>query len=201
MNFKFLGMIVSVFTIIIMVIVTIKGNFLIDDENDKYEDYSSGLIENQANEQNNSNLDFGFEKGDIAADFELQNLLGETVRLSDYRGKKVFLNFWASWCPPCKIEMPHMENYYNKYKDSNNVEIIAVNMTSKERKREIVQEFVDSYGLTFPVLLDNEGKVEKLYEVIGYPTTFLINEEGVVVDAFTTSVDENRIKELINSIE
>src|SRR5699024_5139555 len=64
-------------------------------------------------------------------------------------GRKYFLIFGLHGCPPCKIEMPHMENYYNKYKDSNNVEIIAVNMTSKERKREIVQEFVDSYGLTF----------------------------------------------------
>lgn len=201
MNRKAFAMLMSISLIAVMVILMIKGHFIVEDESDKLAEYPSGLIEDQVNGLDSSKLKFGFEKGDIAADFELKNMSGETVKLSDYRGQKVFLNFWASWCPPCKVEMPHMENYYNNYKDSDNIEIVAVNMTTKERTVGNVRKFVDSYGLTFPVLLDEEGKVEKLYSILGYPTTFIINEEGIVVDAFSTSVDEKKITELMDQIE
>ena len=77
----------------------------------------------------------GFKPGDTPPDFELATLSGELVRLSDYKGKKVILNFWASWCGPCKAEMPHMEKYYKKNKDAENVEIIAVNLTKQRAKR------------------------------------------------------------------
>ena len=201
MNLKNLGMIISVFIIVVMITITIKTNLVVENEAVGLEEYPSGLIEDQINENDSSDPDIGFEKGDVAADFELKNLSGEIVRLSDYRGKKVFLNFWVSWCGPCRVEMPHMENYYKEYKDSGDVEIIAVNMTTSERKIEMVQEFVDSRELTFPVLLDNEGEVESLYKVIGYPTTYLINEKGIIVDGFTAAVDEKRIKELIDNIK
>ena len=197
MNFKYLGMIISVFIITFMVIITIKTNFTGKDKS-ALEEYPSGLIKDQAI---GFETDFGFEIGDVAADFELKNLSGELERLSDYRGKKVFLNFWASWCGPCRVEMPHMENYYKKYKDSENVEIIAVNMTTSERRVEMVQEFVDSHELTFPVLLDDDGDVESLYKIIGYPTTYLIDEEGIIVDRLDNSVDEIEIKELIDNIQ
>ena len=190
-----IGMIISILIITYMIVVLIKTNVV-------GEEYPSGMIENQSNKLSSSDSDIGLEKDKVAPDFELQSLSGEIFRLSDYRGKKVFLNFWASWCGPCKIEMPYMENYYKKYKDLENVEIIAVNMTKSELNVEKVQGFVESYGLTFPVLLDSEGKVEKLYRVLGYPTTYLINEEGIIVDGFTGSVNNGEeIKEVIDSIK
>ena len=82
------------------------------------------------------------------------------MKLSDLKGKKVILNFWASWCGPCKAEMPHMQKYYKKYKDNDNVEIIAVNLTKAERRgMKGVEEFIEAYGLTFPIPLDKEGTV------------------------------------------
>lgn len=190
-----IGMIISVLIITYMIVVLIKTNFVA-------EEYPSGMIEDQSNQLSSSDSDIDLEKNKVAPDFELQSLSGEIFRLSDYRGKKVFLNFWASWCGPCKVEMPYMENYYKKHKDLENVEIIAVNMTKSEINVKKVQGFVDFYGLTFPVILDSEGEVEKLYRVLSYPTTYLINEEGIIVNGFTGSVNnDEKIKELIDNIK
>ena len=190
-----IGRIISVLIITYMLVVLIKTNFVA-------EEYSSGMIKGQSNKLSGSNSEIGLEKDKVAPDFELQSLSGEIFRLSDYRGEKIFLNFWASWCGPCKEEMPYMENYYKKHKDLGNIEIIAVNMTKSEINVEKVQGFVDSYGLTFPVLLDSEGEVEKLYRVLGYPTTYLINEEGIIVNGFSGSLNnDEEIKELIDSIK
>ncbi|MFJ7666992.1 redoxin domain-containing protein [Lysinibacillus sp. NPDC097195] len=190
-----IGMIISILIITYMVVVLIKTNLVV-------EEYPSGMIEDQSNQLSSNDFDIGLEKNNLAPDFELQGLSGELFRLSDYKGKKVFLNFWASWCGPCKVEMPYMENYYKKHKDLENVEIIAVNMTKREINGNKVQGFVDSYGLTYPVLLDSEGEVEKLYKVLSYPTTYLINEDGIIVNGFTGSVNnEEEIKKLIDSIK
>ena len=196
-------MIISVFIITFMVFITIKTNIAEKDKSAKFENYPSGLIKDQATKLENEGLEFeiGSEENNVAPDFELKNLSGEMIKLSDYKGKKVFLNFWASWCPPCRVEMPHMENYYKKYKDSENVEIIAVNMTTDERKIENVEKFVDSHGLSFPVLLDFEGEIKDLYDFDYYPTTYLINTDGIIVNKFSYAVDEKRIEELINNIE
>ncbi|WP_172370442.1 peroxiredoxin family protein [Sporosarcina jiandibaonis] len=203
MNLKFVGMIISIFIIAFMVIITIKTNFVGKDKSVKLEEYPSGLIKDQVNklEKEGSEFEIGSEKNNVAPDFELKNLSGEMVKLSDYKGKKVFLNFWASWCPPCRVEMPHMENYYKKYKDSENVEIIAVNMTTDERNIENVEKFVESLGLSFPVLLDPEGEINDLYDFDYYPTTYLINADGIIVKKFWYAVDEKKIEELIDNIE
>ncbi|REB05219.1 TlpA family protein disulfide reductase [Sporosarcina sp. BI001-red] len=197
-----IGTTVSVLIIAIMLIILVKNKFVA-------EEYPSGMIEDQPNklldteyELSSSDLNIGIENNQLAPDFELQNLYGEKIRLSDYRGKKVFLNFWASWCGPCKVEMPYMENYYKKHKDLENAEIIAVNMTKSEFNTKKVQEFVDAHGLTFPVLLDNNGDIERIYKVIGFPTTYLINEDGIIVHGFTGAVkNANEVEKLINKIK
>ncbi|WP_301109255.1 peroxiredoxin [Sporosarcina sp.] len=141
----------------------------------------------------------GLARGDLAPDFELTTLDGKTVKLSDYRGKKVMLNFWASWCPPCRTEMPHMETYYKEYKDTDNMEILAVNMTKTEvNKEESAKEFVGEYGLTFPILLDKDSKVMKMYRVMAYPTTYIINTEGVITDIVVSAIDDKFLKKIID---
>ena len=106
------------------------------------------------------------EKGSIPPDFELSTMAGDVVKLSDFKGKKVILNFWASWCGPCKAEMPHMQKYYKKYKESDNVEIIAVNLTTEERRGlKGVKEFIEIYDLTFPIPLDKEGTANEDYQI------------------------------------
>lgn len=194
---RIFGLIISISILSYMIIMLIIINFVEEEEK-----YPSGMIEDQTGELPYNVYDIDLEKNKVAPDFELLTLSGEKVRLSDYRGKKVFLNFWASWCGPCEIEMPYMENFYKRNKGLENVEILAVNMTKSEASIGQVQEFADFYGLTFPVLLDSEGEVEKLYKVISYPSTYLINEDGVIVSGFIGSVNnEEKVKELVDSIK
>lgn len=120
----------------------------------------------------------GIKKGEQAPDFELETLSGETVKLSDFQGKKVFLNFWASWCGPCIQEMPEMQTFYEEYQDE--VEIVAVNLTAKEFAEQDAFDFVEEHGYTYPVLLDRDLKAGTLYSVVAIPTTYFINEDGVV---------------------
>lgn len=110
-------------------------------------------------------------------DFTLPTLDGKDVSLSDYRGKIVFLNFWATWCPPCKRETPSMEQLYQKFKDQDFV-MLAVDL--KENK-ETVEKFMTANKLTFPVLLDTKGRVGNAYVVIKIPTTYLIGRKGEVL--------------------
>jgi peroxiredoxin len=116
--------------------------------------------------------------GDPAPDFTLPSLGGNPIHLSNYRGKVVFLNFWATWCPPCREEMPSMESLYQRFK-GRDFEMLAVSIDTKGADR--VQSFVATYGLTFPVLLDPNKKVYRLYGLTGIPETFVINKTGDII--------------------
>ena len=118
-------------------------------------------------------------QGNVAApDFGLSNLVGDYVKLSDYRGKVVFLNFWATWCPPCREEMPSMEALYRKLK-GRNFEMLAVSVDRDGEK--VVRPFAKKYGLTFPVLLDPDNKTHRLYGLTGVPETFILDKSGAVI--------------------
>ncbi|WP_174616273.1 peroxiredoxin family protein [Virgibacillus ihumii] len=116
----------------------------------------------------------GISVGQIAPDFKLRTLEGKTVRLSDYRGERVIVNFWATWCPPCRAEIPDFQKLYEK-KD---VEILAVNLTSTEKSKEGVRKFVKEFGMTFPVLMDVNSDVAETYQVRAYPTSYMIDSSG-----------------------
>ncbi len=118
----------------------------------------------------------GLSKGQPAPDFRLKTLDGKEIALSDYRGKIVLINFWATWCPPCKEEMPLFESVYRKYKDRG-FEILAI---STDGNLEPVKKFVKEFGLTFPILHDDRN-VANLYGVQGLPTSFLIDRDGKIV--------------------
>lgn len=136
----------------------------------------------------------------VAPDFELKTLEGKTVHLSDYVGKKVILNFWATWCPHCKEEMPHMQKVYEEYKNQD-VEILAVNVTNKDKGKESVAQFVKKQGLTFEVLLDEEGYASSTYQVLTLPTTYMIDTKGNMVDIIEGPMNEASMKELVNKAE
>lgn len=120
----------------------------------------------------------GDQKPVQAPDFTLSALDGKKVSLKDFKGKAVFLNFWATWCPPCTIEMPSMESLHKRFKDKGLV-VIAVNSEEDEKK---VGKFIKKKGYTFLVLLDRDGSVSSdSYRAIGFPTTYLIDRQGMVV--------------------
>ena len=142
----------------------------------------------------------GITKGDLAPDFTLTTLDGKKVQLSELKGKKVIVNFWATWCPPCKAEMPHMQNFYEDFSDEENIEILAVNMTSED-KEESVQNFVQDYELTFPIPLDTEGVVRETYQVLRIPTSYMIDTKGRIQNKIEGPMDENMIKDFVSNLD
>lgn len=149
-----------------------------------------------------SDVDFlateeGLAKGEVAPDFELTALDGETVKLSDYRGKKVILNFWTSWCPPCRAEMPHMQTYYENQAETDNAEILAVNLTTDDRGLDKVTGFIEEYNITFPIPMDKKGEVGALYQAVTIPTTYMIDTEGRVQNKIVGPMDENLMEDYI----
>jgi len=124
-----------------------------------------------------------------APGFTLKNLDGKTVSLSQYRGKVVFLNFWASWCPPCRQEMPSMERL-NEVFGKKDFVILAVNV---EQDIEAVKAFLEDYPYTFPILLDPEAKAQQAYGVYRFPESFLIDKKGNVVRKFVGAQDYSRV--------
>lgn len=117
-------------------------------------------------------------EGFYAPDFTLETLTGNQVQLSSFRGKIVVINFWTTWCPPCRAETPALETSYKAYKDAD-VMILGVNLTDQDSLND-VQSFVQEFGLTYPILLDRDGAIGLLYQLNGLPTTFFINRQGVI---------------------
>src|SRR3989337_1712722 len=113
--------------------------------------------------------------GSPAPNFELINLVGDRIRLSELRGTVVLINFWATWCGPCRLEMPAIQERFERYHPE--LAILAVDF---DEPADDVQKFVDELGLTFEVLLDPGAKVQDLYRVRGYPTTYLVDRVGIV---------------------
>ncbi len=118
------------------------------------------------------------QKGFLAPDFTLETLDGKTVTLSDLRGQAVIVNVWASWCGPCRMEMPSFKAVYEEYKERGLV-ILAVNSTSQDA-RAAVEKFVAEFQLPFPIPLDTKGEAARLYRVSALPSTFFIGRDGVI---------------------
>ncbi len=118
------------------------------------------------------------EEAFLAPSFELPSLKGGKVKLADYQGKVVFINFWATWCGTCKVEMPSMEKLYQRFKE-HGFEMLTI---SVDKDQSLIEPFMNKYGLTFPVLLDPESKVAKRsYKTTGVPETFVVDRNGLIV--------------------
>lgn len=137
----------------------------------------------------------GIEEGDRAPNFKLSTLDGKVLTLSSQKGKKVLLNFWASWCPPCKAEMPDMNVFYQKY--HHKVEIFAVNLTMAEKNKQDVTKFVKDHGLTFPILLDVKGQVGNMYQAFTIPTTYVIDTNGIIQKKIIGPLNQETMEKLI----
>lgn len=158
--------------IIIVVIVAMFGwslyEFVIKSDD------SAEVTETEKEEDDDVTV--GLEQGNKAPDFELDTLDDEEIQLSDYRGEKVMLNFWASWCGPCRAEMPDMQ----KLHDEEDIKILAVNLTETESSDENVPNFMDELDLSFTVPLDENNEVADLYQIQPVPTSYMIDSDGLI---------------------
>jgi peroxiredoxin len=137
----------------------------------------------------------GVNVGESAPSFTLVDLDGNQVSLSNFRGKAVFVNFWATWCPPCRAEMPEMEAVYQEYKNKD-VVVIGVNVLESE---DDVRQFVEQGGYSWTFLLDVSGEVAANYEVVSIPASFFIDREGIIqavnIGSMTEQVMERKLAE------
>lgn len=153
--------------------------------------------EEPSNTQNNQNSNNEGLKDSI--DFTLTDQYENTHKLSDYKGKTVFLNFWATWCPPCRTEMPHIEALYNEY-NYNNDDVVILGVAQpggQELNVAGIKNFLKKEGYTFPVLFDESGEVFANYGIRSLPTTFMINEEGKVYGYVSGALSKDQMKSII----
>lgn len=120
------------------------------------------------------------QAGFTAPDFTLKTPQGETYTLSELKGNAVLVNLWATWCPPCRAEMPAIQKMYDEYKDQGFV-VLAVNSTIQDSASEI-PIFTGEYNLNFPILLDQLGDVSRLYQVRSLPSSYFINRLGIITE-------------------
>lgn len=132
--------------------------------------------------------------GKVAPDFELPDLGDKSVRLSDFRGKVIFLNFWATWCKPCREEMPSMEVLHQSLQKEGLV-VLAVSIDRVTTKKDI-PPFVKNLNLTFPILVDSWGQTDKRYKLMGVPETYIIDQQGVLQEKIIGPRDWTRLDNL-----
>jgi len=133
------------------------------------------------------------ETGAQAPDFALRDLEGNDVRLSDYRGRTVLLTFWATWCGPCRLEMPEFESRYQELKDEGFI-VLGVNFDEPE---EAVRAFRDELDLSFPLLLDPGGSVQRLYRIRGYPSSIFVDPQGEVHVVHIGLITEGQLRDYL----
>jgi cytochrome c biogenesis protein CcmG, thiol:disulfide interchange protein DsbE len=149
----------------------------------------------QPEDVNASGLPPSADIGHPAPDFTLQTLHGELVRLSDFRGKPVILNFWASWCGPCRTEIPALQDAWEKVEG----EAVILGVDVQEDVL-TVSVFASERGMAYPIVLDLDGEVNRTYRVYALPTTYFIDARGIVVEIYTGALNvpliQRRVKEL-----
>lgn len=161
----------------------------------------SGQIEEKTNpsidQQDLMQRDVAPQKNMRAPHFSLETLDGKTVALKDNQGKPTLINFWASWCPPCKVEMPHIQKAYETYDDR--VNFLMVNLTAMDQIND-VKNFLKNEGYNFPVLLDQTGDVGMLYQSVSIPTTFVVDQQGIIAEHIIGPMSEDQLMGIMKKI-
>ena len=136
------------------------------------------------------------QEGNTALDFQLASLDNGDVALSDYQDQVVIMNMWATWCPPCRAEMPGLNRFYEAHKDEGMV-VLAVNGQEPE---ETVRPFIEANNFTFPVLLDIDGAVARQYTARSFPTTFIIDRNGRIQHVQVGEITERELEQIVTPL-
>lgn len=156
-----------------------------------------------AKQQQNKDEIQGDTKAELppAIDFTLTDQYGNSHTLSDYQGKTIFLNFWATWCPPCRAEMPDIQKIYDSYKENEDDSLVILGVAGPGQGRETTKEgvtgFLEENGYTYPVLMDESGQLFTSYGVYSLPTTFMIDKDGNVFGYISGQLDEEIMRDII----
>ena len=136
--------------------------------------------------------------GSTAYDFQLQDLEGNAIALNDFQGQPVILNFWATWCAPCRAEFPEFQQAAIDNADT--LTIIGINNTTTDQAH-LIPGFLEEFGVTFPIVLDESGETSKAYRILGLPTTIFIDSDGIVNEIFTGPLNKAYIESKISELE
>jgi len=134
----------------------------------------------------------------LAPNFALYSLTDDKVELSNFRGQPIILNFWASWCGPCRYEMPELARIYEAYQNKG-LAILAINMTFQD-ELEAVHDFVDEFDLPFSVLLDEDGTVTNEYHILGVPMTFFIKTDGTLSTQYIGAMTGQQLDTFVEAL-
>lgn len=143
-----------------------------------------------------SGAEVGLREGQMAPDFTLKNIDGKDVKLSEYRGKVVLLNFFGVWCPWCVKEMPGFANVYNEYKEKG-VELLVVDVGDSKMT---LLNYLKSNNFEIKPVLDSQEQVSALYKISGFPTTYVIDEQGVTQKIHRGYMDENNLRSILDGL-
>lgn len=138
-----------------------------------------------------------FSNNAKAPDFNLKDQYGVTHSLENYKGKVIFLNFWATWCPPCKKEMPDVESIYKEYGE-NKKDVIILGVNSEKENE--VKKFLKDKGYTFPTVIDENSEVMRKYFIQAFPTSFVIDKEGNIYGYVMGGLTKEQIKQVIEEV-
>lgn len=187
MNTKIKTILWIVLFVVFLLIAYFTYNALLNSK----ESNTESQIEKTSSEQEEEKI--------AAPDFTVFDSQGNAVKLSDFAGKPIVLNFWASWCPPCKSEMPHFNEVYADVKED--VVFLMVNLTDGQRETQSKgQAYIEDAGYDFPVYFDHELIAAYSYQIMYYPTTLFINAEGNIIIAYQGAIDKDTLLSGIQKI-
>ncbi len=138
----------------------------------------------------------GIALGAAAPEFELKTIDGKAYKLSDLRGQAVLINFFATWCPPCKREMPILQEAYQEYRDQGII-VLAVNLNESDVA---IRSFQEKLGTTFPIVVDKDDQVSRLYDIVPLPTTYFVDRKGIVQAKWTGELRKEQLRSLLAKI-
>lgn len=155
-------------------------------QNNKQKEFESKL-EEEVVSKNGKSVKYGAEVGNLVYDYEMKDIItGKQVKMSDYRGKKVFLNFWASWCPPCKEEAPVLQRFSEEQDD---VVVLGVNVNTDEKIPGDEKKFIEKYGLTFTNVYTQDEMFNSFF-IPSFPTSYIIDEDGIILEQLIGGVTD-----------